>query len=187
MEVSNNIRTFVAINLPSNVKRMLAKYTRDVSGKNYEYKWVARENLHITLAFLGEIPADDITRLNSAVERTAEHHKPFDAQIGSVGTFGSVIWVGLAEGDEKCQEIYNSLRSELMMMNFHLDDRRYHPHITIARARRRMDPETKRRFEMNEPPKQMKFQLTELTLYESILQRDGPEYIQLNRVPFGSE
>jgi 2'-5' RNA ligase len=181
------MRTFIAINLPSNVKRMLAKYTRDVSGRNYEYKWVARENLHITLAFLGEVPLDDITRLNSAIERTAANQKPFEVQIGGVGTFGSVIWVGISLGEEKCQEIYNGLRSELMMMNFHLDDRRYHPHITVARSRRRMDPETKRRFETNEPPKPVKFEVTELALYESKLMREGPEYIQLNRVKLGTE
>jgi 2'-5' RNA ligase len=185
--MKDKIRTFIAIDLSRSIKKMLSKYIRDISGATYEYKWVARDNLHITLAFLGDITYDDIPLIAAAMERAAASHKPFKAQIGSVGTFASVIWVGLARGEEKCREVYDSLKGELMMANLHLDDRRYHPHITIARSRRRMTPEEKRKFETNEPPDQREIEVSDIILFESKLQPRGPEYIPLKRLRFGQK
>ena len=185
--MNNQIRIFIAMEIPRSVRKTLSVYIRDISGGSWEYKWVARDNLHITIAFLGNASYDDITNINDALERAADLHKPFQARLGNVGTFGSVIWVGLSEGDEECAEVYSLLKTELLMANFRLDDRRFHPHITLARSRRRMTPEEKKGFETNEPPEQLQFNIQGLTLFESKLNPKGPEYIPLKTVAFGKK
>ena len=51
--MNDMIRVFIAIELPKSVKKMLSAFIREISGGNWEYKWVSRDNLHITMAFLG--------------------------------------------------------------------------------------------------------------------------------------
>ncbi len=185
--MNDMIRVFIAIELPRSVKKMLSMFIREISGGNWEYKWVSRDNLHITMAFLGNATYDDINSISDAMTRAAALYSPFRGKLGSVGTFGSVIWVGLSEGDEECARIYSSLGTELIMANFKLDDRRFHPHITLARSRRRMTPEEKKRFESQKPPELMEFEIRGMTLFESKLNPRGPEYTPLKTVEFGKE
>ena len=181
------MRTFIAIDLPDGMKSGLGRYVRDISGGKRDYKWVAVENLHVTMAFLGDIEYDDITVVASAIGRAASEGSPFTARLGAVGTFPSVIWIGLSQGDGECQEIYKHLCREMGEAGFRLDDKRYHPHITIARSRRRMSPEVRRYFETNEPPRSPSFRINELVLFESRLRPQGPEYIPLQRISLGEE
>lgn len=164
--MNDMIRVFIAIELSNSVKKMLSMFIRDISGGNWEYKWVSRDNLHITMAFLGNTTYDDIMSISDAMTRAAALYNPFRGKLGSVGTFGSVIWIGLSEGDEECARIYSSLGTELIMANFKLDDRRFHPHITLARSRRRMTPEEKKRFESQKPPELMEFDIRGMSLFE---------------------
>jgi 2'-5' RNA ligase len=183
--MKDRMRTFIAIDLPNEVKKELLGYIQGISDGSRDYKWVDAGNLHITMAFLGDIGFDDITGIISAMEKAVSGLSPFPANLGKVSTFPSVIWVGLSEGDEECCSIYSRLKDEMASVGFRLDDKRYHPHITIARSRIKMNPEMRRGFETNEPPPPMSFNVKGLVLYESRLRPQGPEYIPLQRVPLG--
>lgn len=179
----DRIRTFIAIDLPGGIKDGITGYIRDISGGKHDYKWVAKDNLHITMAFLGDIEYDDLSKINSAIERAVAEIPVFSARTGSVGTFPSVIWIGLSQGEDECRGIFTQLTNELLDADFRLDDKRYHPHITIARSRRRMDQAERKRFEANEPRVGGKFKVKELVLFESQLRPQGPEYIPLKKIP----
>jgi RNA 2',3'-cyclic 3'-phosphodiesterase len=85
-------------------------------------KWVAPEKMHVTLRFLGEQPSlDSFIDLG---ERVARNHSPFTIALGGVGDFGHVLWIGVLEADPLIK-----LATELGAVD-------YHPHLTIARARR---------------------------------------------------
>ncbi len=183
--MKDKMRTFIAVDLPMQVKRGLSDYIRDLSRGRREYRWVALNNLHITMAFLGDVGFDDIPGIASAMQRVTSTVDPFPAGLGPVGTFPSVIWVGLSEGDEGCRDIYDELKSQLHFTGILLDDKRYHPHITIARTRRRMEPETRKWFEDSPPPQSHSFKVSEIILFESRLSPHGPEYIPLQKVPLG--
>jgi 2'-5' RNA ligase len=183
--MADRMRTFIAIDLPDPVRKDLAGYLRRISGGKRDYKWVAVENLHITMAFLGSVDYEDVNNITSAMERAAGQSTGFPARLGAVGTFPSVIWVGLSEGDKECRGVYQKLREALMDADFRLDDKRYHPHITLGRSRRRMVPEERKWFEGNEPPTSRPFKVEELVLFESRLHPKGPEYIPLQRVKLG--
>ena len=183
--MANRIRAFIAIELPEAIKSRLDDCIRDISGGKRDYKWVAPENLHITMAFLGDVDYDFLIGINEAMQTAVEATPAFPARLGLIGTFPSVIWVGLSEGSEECEAIYKKLKPELRNAGFQLDNKPYHPHITIARSRRRMDFSEKNAFECKILPKTDAFIVDRLTLFESRLRPKGPEYFPLTRVPFG--
>jgi 2'-5' RNA ligase len=101
-------------------------------------------NLHLTLAFLGEI--DD-----RAVERAADAVRSAAARVGEAagwtlgwappGVFPSrtrprVLWLGLGAGDERLLEVHSVLREELRARDLPVEERAYRPHLTLARVRR---------------------------------------------------
>ena len=65
--MKNKMRTFIAIDLPVKAKKGLSVYIRDAFGKNRDYKWVAEPNLHITMAFLGDVDFDEVSKKASYI------------------------------------------------------------------------------------------------------------------------
>jgi len=181
----NRIRAFIAIELPEAIKSVLEDFITELSGGKRDYKWVAPENLHITMAFLGDVDYDSLIAIGKAMETAVEGISAFPARLGPIGTFPSVIWVGLDEGNRECEAIYKKLKPALLNAGFRLDDKRYHPHITIARSRSRMDFSEKNAFECKILPQTNAFIIDGITLFESRLHPKGPEYSPLARVPLG--
>jgi RNA 2',3'-cyclic 3'-phosphodiesterase len=85
-------------------------------------KWVAPEKMHVTLRFLGEQESlDPWIELGT---RIAQLHSPFTIALGGVGDFGHVLWIGVLDAEPLI-----NLATDLGAVD-------YHPHLTIARARR---------------------------------------------------
>ena len=181
----NRIRAFIAIELPEAVKSDLDAFILDLSGGTRDYRWCAPDNLHITVAFLGDVDYDSLVGINRAMETAVAATPAFPARLGPIGTFPSVIWVGLSEGNQECEAIYKNLKPALLDAGFRLDDKRYHPHVTLARSRRRMDFSEKNAFECKILPKKNAFIVDGLVLFESRLLPNGPEHLPLAKVPFG--
>ena len=119
--MKGRLRTFIAIELSEEIKTELDAYIRKIGADDRNYKRVAKDNLHITMAFLGEMEYDDIQPVASAMERSVKSIGTFSARIGKVGTFRSVVWVGLKNGREECGDIFGNLRKNLDIVGFHLD------------------------------------------------------------------
>src|SRR3990172_991658 len=98
------VRTFIAVELPAEVKDGLAALEgRLKCGHEASVKWVQPAGIHVTLKFLGNVNADVIPQLGEAVERATEGIGPFRLGIDGLGVFPNprqtrVIWVGV-EGE----------------------------------------------------------------------------------------
>ena len=57
------MRTFIAVEIPSEIQEMVGKYISEISSMMDEVKWVAPQNLHFTIKFLGEVRNSDFTRV----------------------------------------------------------------------------------------------------------------------------
>ena len=93
-----------------------------------------RENLHLTLAFLGELPPSRLDALDRAVKSIP--FPPFEAKFDRLGCFrrpgGSIWWAGLRPTPQLLA-IQRSLSDALQREGFSLEDRRFVPHVTLAR------------------------------------------------------
>jgi len=106
--------------------------------------WTRPEQWHLTLTFHAEIDADQVRRLERTVARCAAIRDATSARFGGGGAFpsrtrGRILWVGVEPADEGLAGIQRNLTARLRRQGWDLDDRRYRPHLTVARSRERRD------------------------------------------------
>jgi 2'-5' RNA ligase len=152
-----------------------------------DLKPVERENIHLTLKFLGyisESKADEVKRSMA----TLKFH-PFEMEIKGAGVFPSfgrisVIWVGIANGWSEIQKIYSETEKMFADLGFAKENRPFTPHITVARVR-----SAKNRTEMAEFLKSLSeksfgsVHLEKVRLKQSVLSSKGPKYSTLFEAP----
>jgi 2'-5' RNA ligase len=100
---------------------------------------VKRENLHVTLRFLGDVDADGAKRAEDAAREAARATAPFGALFGPPGAFPTakkarVLWLGLVEGVEPFTRMANALEAALTACGFEPEEREFTPHLTLPRA-----------------------------------------------------
>ena len=97
-------RLFIAIELPSNVRRTLADHIQHLKEAVPEVSasWAREENLHLTLKFLGDTELTKVERLTQAMQRAADAVRPCEINIESCGAFPPngrprVLWIGVKD------------------------------------------------------------------------------------------
>ncbi|MEM3736950.1 MAG: RNA 2',3'-cyclic phosphodiesterase [Candidatus Bathyarchaeia archaeon] len=133
------IRSFIAFDL-SDEKLLdrLVELQRTLLDTGADLKLVERENLHLTLRFLGELPPD-VTQAVTAVVQTVTF-KPFTIHFRGLGVFPNfhhinVVWVGVREGAEEMQALFNQIEPKLRKLGLRPDQKGFSPHLTIARVK----------------------------------------------------
>jgi len=136
----DKIRTFIAIELPGEVRRRLAEIEKELLASGADVKWVPETNFHITLKFLGGVDADRVDALTKAVESATEGVSTFDAAFAGVGAFPNVrrpnvVWVGIVSGGEEMKALAARVDSALEKLGFAREERPFSAHVTIGRSR----------------------------------------------------
>jgi len=141
------VRVFVAIELPPPVITALTAVQQQLAARALPLRLSAPAGLHLTLAFIGEIPAGQVPALASVVQQGAAGTGPFQLRAEGLGMFPNaraprVIWAGV-EGAPDAMAALTALRegiaTQLRGAGFTLD-RRFDPHLTLARVRDRCTP-----------------------------------------------
>ncbi len=122
------MRLFVAIHFSSEVKDLLLSAIGELKAKSISGNFTSPENLHLTLAFIGE--TDKVSDIRAAVDRCVV--PPFEMAVSGTGRFGSIYWVGI-ENNPKLKALAESLQAELRGSGFDIENREFKPHITLAR------------------------------------------------------
>jgi 2'-5' RNA ligase len=133
-------RLFIAIELPEELKKKLYDFEAELKNQDDKISWVAPQNIHLTLKFLGNVPQEKIDLIKKEMIVISSAFKVFSAVIKGVGLFPEdkkpyVVWVGVAEGLETLSKIYDILENRLMSLSFEKDERRYQPHFTLGRIK----------------------------------------------------
>jgi len=173
-------RIFIAINLPPEIKSMLMHYAKKY--KDLPAKWVDPENLHITLAFLGNISDLELGNVCMAAKKEAVQHVPFSINLTNL-SYGpdeknpKMVWVA-TEKSRELSLLKRGVEEALSeVINFKPEERSFNPHITLARiqqmALRMMDLEERPQINEN---LDMSFLVESIEVMESILKKTGPQY-----------
>ena len=133
------MRCFVSVDIED--QRLLDAFDgaqRRLEETGAALKCVDRENIHITLRFLGDVREGLVGELQRLISSVA--FEPFRAEFKGLGAFPSirrprVVWVGISDGVEELTGIFGHLEPELVGMGFRPDGRGFSPHITLARVR----------------------------------------------------
>jgi len=185
---SPRARLFVALDLPDEVREGIVAWGREALS-DPALRPVAPESLHITLAFLGYRPEEEIERIAAAVEESV----------------GPAPWVELRDPEQRpprgrarlfalpaispgAEALQAGIEQRLVEEGFYEPEKRpFWPHVTVARVR----PEargSRRPAVVSEPPGPLPPELSEprlavrMTLYRSVLQPTGARYVPLAQV-----
>ena len=114
-----------------------------------DLRWTSRELWHITLAFLGEVSEEGLSRLLPRLERAARRHRAFGLSLAGAGAFpdparANVLWGGLSGDKKALGELAMSVAAGARRAGAPPPDlgRRYRPHVTLARCRMPADVRT---------------------------------------------
>ena len=126
-------RLFVAIDLPDATRRLLADLDPHIRG----VRWTDPPQMHLTLAFFGDVPRDVDLALHeklSAIEFGA-----FFLPLTRVGTFSAkgapkIIWIGVGKAHPHLFQIHKRVQEAALAAGIEPELRAWHPHITIARC-----------------------------------------------------
>jgi 2'-5' RNA ligase len=182
-------RLFAAIKIQPDVE-FLAKY-RELKHalRNEPIKWVEEHNIHVTLKFFGETEEKLIPGICQALKNRASETDSFNMHLTGIGIFGSsyapkVIWVGLEPYGELTMLIKN-IHAELKKIGFEPDRQNVVPHLTLGRIKFIRDKiPFQRVLDQFRDISSSRISIGEMLLYESILRRDGPQYIALEKFSF---
>ena len=122
------MRLFVAIQLSDTMKTALLDTQKAMREQGVRGNWTPKENLHLTLAFIGE--TDDPDRVKEALKGIS--YKPFKLSLSEMGNFGNLLWVGM-KGNQGLSAAAKSVRDALDAADIPYDRKAFTPHITIIR------------------------------------------------------
>lgn len=133
------MRTFIALELPAEIKNTLILLQEQLKKCNADLKWVKPVNIHLTLKFLGEIDASLLDPVTAILKEVAQDTPAFSVRLSSVGAFPNlhypkVIWAGLHQGGQETQAIATELEQRLEKIGIPRETKAFSSHITLARV-----------------------------------------------------
>ena len=182
MEHASTMRTFIALELGDALTAQLDLVMRRLARQAPQSRWVRPDSLHLTLAFLGEIPDDLVPRVGDALARGATRHPPHLLRIQGGGTFGAlecpkVLWVGVRGARETLGALQRALVRELALLGLAPDHALFTPHITLARAKSpRGDPALSRSVDLLRDRDFGELAVREVALFASHTAPEGMRY-----------
>lgn len=131
------VRVFIALAPPDHAKEELARELRPAYGTHPHMRWNRIEDWHITLAFLGELPAGTVPLLRRPLADLAAARRPPSLALRGSGNFDDrVLWSGIGGDLDELHALAVEVRTTVKHCGVVFEERPFRPHLTLARARR---------------------------------------------------
>ena len=195
-------RVFIAINLPEDIKKQLSFYRS--KWLELPCRWTKKENLHITLFFLGYLTDEELLEVCKIAKEAVSRHSSFSIDLNKI-CYGPpkkipprMVWaegtcIEVAEGRkiDKLSFLEKDLENSLLtssVMGVEKENRPYVPHITLGRIKnwdfRTMEPEERPEIEEEIS---LSFEVNSIEIMESKLKPQGPDYFILESMELGEK
>lgn len=183
-------RVFIAINLPENIKKELSFYQE--KWPELPTRWTRKENLHITLIFLGYVNDEELFKICKITRELVQKTPPFSLNLNKISYGPSqkqprMIWVA-GQKSKELAELREDLEEALggKISGFMEENRDYSPHITLGRLKQWEF----KRIELEERPEvseeiSLSFWVESVEVMESRLRPGGPDYLILQSAALG--
>jgi len=186
-----DLRCFIAIGIPAQLQRNIGECIEILRTHDADIKWVAPENLHLTLKFLGNTPDVLLPKIRESLAAVVSTYVPFYIKLYGTGVFPNkkyprVIWAGLQDADGM-KNLQEGVERAMAFLGFKSEDREFNPHLTLGRVRAQgrmimlvKELETFQNKEFGGVP------VDRILLMKSELTPKGPEYTCVYDIPFGN-
>jgi 2'-5' RNA ligase len=185
----DDIRSFIAIEVPRELKSKLEEVQRELRRTEADVKWVRPE----ALKFLGFIRPEDVEKISRAVAPVITRWEPFEIRIQGMGGFPNlrnprVVWVGVDRGKESLASLRQQIEKKMAELSFPPENRPFSPHLTLGRVRSfRGKANLSQAVESRNGLELGIFQAREVILFRSELKPSGAVYTKLKEFPLGEE
>ncbi len=185
-------RTFLAIDIDEHIRKGLADVEEMLASQDARISWVAAENLHITLNFLGDVKdemAADVCHIAAEVAATVE---PFDFDVEgvlAVPPHGQLrmIWVGVHDSTGRMTQLHKALAMAFEGLGLKEEERSFKPHITLGRVKFAKHPDEVRSAIAPQAGEDFGACLAEeVIVFSSTLAPKGSIYTPMARATLGS-
>jgi 2'-5' RNA ligase len=160
------VRLFIGISPSDDVRRSLVKMQGFLSRHGVNGAYLTPENLHMTLAFIGE--TDNPGAVKDAFKNIS--FKPFKLSFSEMGSFGDLIFVGI-KGNQGLSSLVKSVREALDQVGIDYDRKKFKGHITIIRRSTGNWRQT--------PPPKGDMMVKEISLMKTTFKDGKPAYTEL--------
>jgi len=186
------LRTFVAIELSEECRSRLAAAVDRLRAAAGGVRWVAPQNMHLTLKFIGELEPRAVPEAVSALRQAARGAAPFAMRVEGISAFPPrgaprVIHAPVREPSGALERLAGRVEQELFRaIGARRETRRFTPHITLGRARRPgLCPPAEELARLAGEPDFGSVSVEEFVLMKSELRPEGALYTRLERFPLG--
>ena len=138
------VRTFIAIELDETINAALADLQEQLKAKvpQGSVRWVKPGGIHLTLKFLGDVPANRIEEIERALTQACAGFPSFSFSVGGLGCFPNprrprVVWVGVREESGTLAGLQKAIEDGMEKLGFAPEGRKFHAHLTLGRTQRR--------------------------------------------------
>lgn len=130
------MRLFIAIQLNDEMKDALVRIQNAMKRQGVRGNFTRRENLHLTLAFIGEY--SDVELVHEVIGQI--DFDGFEIGLDGIGAFGNLWWAGIdSADDEVLRTVAKRLRHGLADAGIPFDRKKFSPHITLVRKAQSID------------------------------------------------
>jgi 2'-5' RNA ligase len=134
------LRSFIAVKLPGEIQNAVARSIAPLQ-KNLPkplVRWVAPDNVHLTLKFLGDVSPTNLKLLAESLKVEAGNHEIFSIPVGGLGAFPTarrarVLWIGL-EAPTALIALMRGVEAVAVNLGYPAEERPFSPHLTIGRV-----------------------------------------------------
>ena len=182
---------FVAVDIDEPLRRQVSRVQDAVRAAAPGAKWVDPALCHLTLKFLGSVPAGQVADIGAGCRRAAAGATPFELVFGGIGAFprwrgARVLWMGITGGRAPLSALQASVEAELAPLGFPPEARPFSPHLTLARFKQPPPRTLQDAAGACEHQAFGSVPIQDARLIRSDLRSTGPVYTLLEAFPLGT-
>ncbi|MCX7769817.1 MAG: RNA 2',3'-cyclic phosphodiesterase [Proteobacteria bacterium] len=182
------LRLFLAIDIYESQIEKIKIVQKKLEELFPEIKWTKPETWHLTIKFFGETNKDKLNNIIEICKTVFRKYSNFDITLKDISAFPNLRMPRVIFIDTQIPEILHQIHEELEKkfedLGFKREDRKFHPHLTLARIKdvKVFLKHNQQKIEnIKEIGKEIYYNLkvNEIVLYQSILSKEGPKYLKL--------
>jgi 2'-5' RNA ligase len=186
------MRLFIALPLGRDAENYLAKVIDDLKPHSNFVKWVASQNIHLTVRFLGDTEEQRVPAIRQLLDEVASGQSIVETSIGRLGGFPNlrrprVLWAGIDGNVDLLEKLARRVELGVQGLHFEAESKGFKPHLTLGRIR---EPQGLERLVARMESYRMEplpIRIDRIVLFKSTLTPKGPIYERLHEAMFGQE
>ena len=180
------IRTFVAIEATDEIRAAGQHLIHQFAQRAPGVRWVAPQQIHLTLKFLGDVDEREIYGICSTLERLISRIDHFQVECRDLGAFPSsdrprTLWMGIRDQTGQLADLQGRIEETLMPLGFPRETRQFHGHLTLGRIRRQPGDTLRTLLASHAVDEFGILPIDEVVIFASELTKEGPHYTPLGR------